>query len=84
MTPLGLAQLVATGDLEHRESFVYLARAIPRFPAGLHGAHLVRFVLATGVPMPDGDPGHSCVFSEETGRPMANDFICTGITVNGG
>lgn len=43
-----------------------------RFPAGLTGAHSVRFVLARGVPYPDGDPGHSCVRSEETGQPVGN------------
>jgi Ca2+-binding EF-hand superfamily protein len=43
-----------------------------RFPAGLSGAHAVRFVLARGVPYPDGDPGHSCVRSEETGAPVGS------------
>ena len=37
-----------------------------RFPAGLYGAHQATFVLATGVSMPDGNPGHSCVIVEET------------------
>lgn len=32
-----------------------------RFPAGLHGGHMAQFVLAPGVPMPDGSPGHSKV-----------------------
>lgn len=41
-----------------------------RFPAGLSGAHSVRFILARGVPMPDGSPGHSTVISEETGQPV--------------
>ena len=39
-----------------------------RFPAGLNGGHSVRFILAKGVPMPDGSPGHSAVISEETGQ----------------
>ena len=39
-------------------------------PAGLNGAHSVRFILAKGVPMPDGRPGHSTVISEETGQPV--------------
>ena len=46
-----------------------------RFPTGLGGAHAVRFVLAKGVEMPDGDPSHSTIVSEETGeelrRPIA-------------
>lgn len=37
-------------------------------PAGLNGAHSAAFVLGKGVPVPDGDPGHSCVISEETGK----------------
>jgi hypothetical protein len=77
----GIAQLVATGALEPRGDFFlgtfYIARAIPRFPAGLHGAHSVVFVLGDGVPLPAGSPGHSCVFSEETGLPLANEFICS-------
>jgi hypothetical protein len=78
----GLAQLVATGALEHFgsdfffDSYFYIARAIPRFPAGLNGAHAVVFVLGTGVPLPAGSPGHSCVLSEETGLPQANEFLC--------
>jgi hypothetical protein len=77
----GLAQLVATGALEHRGSaffdgYFYIGRAIARFPAGLHGAHSVAFVLGRGVPLPNGSPGHSCVMSEETGLPLANEFLC--------
>jgi len=78
----GLAQLVATEDLELRgDSFdfpptFYIARPIPRFPAGLFGAQAAFFVLGTGVPMPPGDPGHSCVVSEETGQPVANETLC--------
>lgn len=39
-----------------------------RFPAGLSGAHSVKFILGKGVPFPDGDPGHSRVVDEETGK----------------
>jgi hypothetical protein len=78
----GLAQLVATGGLEPRggsfffDGVFYIAQAIPRFPAGLNGAHSVTFVLGTGVPMPAGSPGHSCVISEETGLPLTNSGLC--------
>lgn len=41
-----------------------------RFPAGLSGAHAIRFILAKGVPMPDGDPGHSRVLSADTGEEL--------------
>jgi hypothetical protein len=84
----GLAQLVGTGAVEMRGGGPYfgrfhIRRAIPRFPAGLHGGHMVRFVLSTGVPMPDGDPGHSCIYSEETGLPLVNDYICGAIGIAG-
>ena len=39
-----------------------------RFPAGLAGAHSVTFLVMNGTPYPDGDPGHSCVITEETGQ----------------
>lgn len=41
-----------------------------RLPTGLGGAHSVKFVLAKGVEMPDGDPGHSTIVSEETGEEV--------------
>jgi hypothetical protein len=47
-----------------------------RFPAGLHGAHLVRFRIQKGVAMPEGDPGHSCVIVEETGMALYNGATC--------
>jgi hypothetical protein len=78
----GLAQLVATGELEPRGSDwvlarFYIARAIPRFPAGLYGAHSVTFILGSGVPLPAGSPGHSCVLAEETGLPAMEDYTCS-------
>jgi hypothetical protein len=36
------------------------------FPAGLYGAHATSFFLPKGVSMPEGNPGHSKVFSEES------------------
>lgn len=73
----GLAQLVATGAVEAREDYFYIVHAIPRFPAGLYGAHSVAFVLASGIPVPAGDPGHSCVLLEETGLPL-DEWLCEG------
>ncbi|MCG8544590.1 MAG: hypothetical protein MJE12_10305 [Alphaproteobacteria bacterium] len=35
------------------------------FPAGLYGAHGVRFVLKSGVPRPDGSPGHSKIREQD-------------------
>jgi hypothetical protein len=74
---IGLAQLVGSGALElHGYQDYYIAKPIPRFPAGLSGALSVTFVLGRGVPLPAGDPGHSCVISEETGLPLLNSSIC--------
>lgn len=41
-----------------------------RFPAGMSGAHSVRFLLGPGVPRPDGDPGHSCLLEQATGKQL--------------
>ncbi|THV25815.1 hypothetical protein [Peteryoungia ipomoeae] len=60
----GLAQLLEAGSLEQRPKLGYVIRSsMKRFPAGLHGAHGVRFVLDQGVAMPDGSPGHSRVLT---------------------
>lgn len=72
----GLLQLVQSGALERSVRGEYLIRQKIRFPPHLFGAHSARFVLMRGVPQPDGDPGHSCVISEETGRAIA------GVRVN--
>lgn len=66
---------VLVGRPVHDGAF-YIASAIPRFPAGLFGAHAVTFILGRGVAMPAGSPGHSCVLSEDTGLPLSNAFLC--------
>ncbi|HXJ34551.1 MAG TPA: hypothetical protein VMS22_11020 [Candidatus Eisenbacteria bacterium] len=71
--------VVAVADALVGAGFVALrfnSRRIPRFPAGLAGAQAVSFTLGRGVPMPAGDPGHSCVISEETGLSLANERLC--------
>jgi hypothetical protein len=70
-----LQQLVQQGALTYRNREFQIHRKI-RFPAELTGAHAARFLLLKGVPVPDGDPGHSCVVSEETGRPLTNSLLC--------
>ncbi len=65
----GLVQLMEEGKIERLSDGVYyIKKPIARFPAGLAGAHSVKFMLAKGVPMPEGDSGHSCVLLEETGK----------------
>ena len=66
----GLMQLVKSGALSMNQSGEFLIHKKMRFPAGLHGAHSVKFLLLRGVPVPDGDPGHSDVMSEETGQSL--------------
>jgi hypothetical protein len=56
----GLLQLLMSGSLQTPRPGLYtIDKPIARFPAGLAGAHQVRFVLAEGVPRPAGNPGHS-------------------------
>lgn len=73
----GLAQLIEEGFLEPVVGHLggggmpHDFRIVGKmtFPEGLHGAHSVRFILKRGVPMPDGDPGHSCVVPEDPSVP---------------
>jgi hypothetical protein len=66
----GLIQLVREGTLSQNRSGEFLIHKKIRFPAGLSGAHSVTFVLLRGIPVPDGDPGHSDVIAEETGQKI--------------
>ena len=59
----GLAQLVQSGALTQNGLGEFLINKKITFPAGLTGAHGVKFLLRRGVPKPDGDPGHSAVLS---------------------
>jgi hypothetical protein len=74
----GLAQLIGEGSLVPipGANDLRIVKPLKRFPAGLNGAHSVRFLLGKGVPLPPGDPGHSCVVSEETGRPLTKGPRC--------
>jgi len=66
----GIKQLLQEGALTLNSSGEHLITRKMRYPAGLYGAHQVTFLLLRGVPEPDGDPGHSEVYSEETGRQL--------------
>jgi Ca2+-binding EF-hand superfamily protein len=67
----GLLQLIQNGSIRYEQTMGYvIERPIPRFPAGLAGAHAVRFVLATGVPRPAGSPGHSTVITYEEAQKL--------------
>lgn len=72
----GLLQLLLEGKISYtRDGFYMINEPIARFPAGLAGAHSVKFMLAEGVPMPGGSPGHSSVYSAETGECVSG-FRC--------
>src|SRR5664279_1734894 len=66
----GLTQLEQDGAISRNSLGEFLVHKKIRFPAGLHGGHLVRFRIQKGALMPEGDPGHSCVIVEETGMML--------------
>jgi hypothetical protein len=75
---MGLAQLVGTGALERESDEVFrVVRPIAHLPARMTGAHGTHLVLAKGVPLPPGDPGHSCITREDTAAPIAHRARCT-------
>lgn len=70
----GLRQLVEQGALIPLEGHaIYRVTRKLTLPIGLYGAALAKFIVPSGVPAPDGDPGHSCVISED-GKVLAG--IC--------
>lgn len=71
----GLAQLVEQGALRVQGGNFVITRKIT-FPQDLHGAHSVGFILEKGVPLPDGDPGHSCVVTRDPEIVFRNKSIC--------
>lgn len=73
---MGLAQLAGQGRIERLSDGLKIVKPIPRFPAGLSGAHSVTFLLGQGVPMPSGSPGHSCVVREADGGVMGASPLC--------
>jgi hypothetical protein len=66
--------LEAAGPKPFREPSEFVVKRKMRMPPGLTQAGRV-FVLAAGVPMPDGDIGKTCIVDE--GRnPVANEASC--------
>lgn len=73
----GIVELLKDGSLQTISNGEYrIAKPIARYPAGLTGALAVQFLLADGVPEPQGSPGHSCVKSEAIGKALANSGRC--------
>lgn len=61
----GIAQIIGSGAAQRiDERTLRLVRPIPNLPAGLAGAHTENILLADDVPLPPGDPLHSCIKPE--------------------
>lgn len=75
---MGMAQLVAQGIARETGNFheYLIEKPIARFPPALYGAASASFVLAEGVPMPDGEQGHGCVF-DGRGTAIGENDRCT-------
>lgn len=68
---IGLSQLVGSGAIERQSDRSFrVLRPIPHMPPGMAGATSVRMTFAKGVPLPPGDPEHSCVIVEDTGEAL--------------
>lgn len=62
----GLTQLVKSGALSKQRDGTYsINKPFARFPAGISD---LRFILRSGVPIPEGDLGRGGIFIEETGK----------------
>ena len=65
---MGLSQLIGSGHVERTASGAFrIVKPIAHMPPSMGGAHSVKLIVAKGVPVPPGSPGHSCVILEETG-----------------
>ncbi len=59
---MGLAQLIGAGAIRRLPNGrLLIVRAIAHMPPGMGGSHSVTLQIAPGVPLPPGDPVHSCV-----------------------
>jgi uncharacterized membrane protein len=57
---VGAGPQKSSGDISPGNAYVVIKPM--RYPAGLYGAHSVTFLVAAGVPRPEGNPGHSRVY----------------------
>lgn len=71
---MGLAQLAGSGALVPTGGGFRVIKPIAHYPAGMGGAHSTTLLLASGLPQPAGDPGHSCVMYE--GGRVLTERIC--------
>lgn len=65
-----IKQLMADGAIIPKGNGDFRIVKKIRFPPELYGANARTFYLAPGIGVPEGNPGHSCVISEKTGKPL--------------
>lgn len=66
---MGLSQLLGSGAIERTSSGEFrIVRPIAHMPPSMGGAHSVTLIVAKGVPVPPGDPVHSCIVTENSGQ----------------
>lgn len=71
---VGLSQLIGEGALVKLGPDKYrLVRPIPQWPRYMSGGQQITLIIAQGIAVPAGDPGYSCVISEETGAPLSRN-----------
>lgn len=74
---MGLAQLIGAGSVTMTSGRSFrIVRPIPHLPPSMGGAHSVLLELAENVPMPPGDPVHTCIRSAKTKQPTVNAMLC--------
>lgn len=69
----GLAKLAYGGFITYGWKIL---KDIPRLPGGNHWKKRATIILSKGVSFPEGDPGDSCVLSEDTGEVLYAGFDC--------
>ncbi|WP_322517396.1 EF-hand domain-containing protein [Rhodopseudomonas palustris] len=66
----GLLQLMRSGALTQEPDGTFLIHRKIRFPAGLAGAHSVKFLILRDTPQPIGDPIHCRIAREREDKPI--------------
>lgn len=76
-SPMGPAQLVAQGVLKPTGNLdeYRIERPLSRFPGGMSGGRASHFVLPARLPMPAGDQGSGCIYSE-SGEIIGKNTDC--------
>lgn len=76
---MGLAQLLGAGAIQREPNSraLRVVKPIPHMPPGMGGAHSEELIFSAGVPVPPGDPVHTCIVREGAG-PLASGPRCGG------